>query len=158
MDFDAVINIQGDEPFIDPRQIAQLTECFSNPDIQIATLVKKIINPEDIKNPNVVKVIFDKNKKAICFSRSPIPYDRNKPISSCLMDYDYYKHIGIYGYRADVLQKLISLPVCGLEKVESLEQLRWIWYGYAIQVKETEFESIAIDTPADLLKITNISG
>ena len=156
--FDVVINIQGDEPFIDPHQIEQLAACFKQQEIRIATLVKRIINHEDLENPNVVKVTFDKNMKAICFSRSPIPYYRGKPVSSWPESFDYFKHIGIYGYRSEVLMQLVRLQESGLEKAESLEQLRWIWNGYQVHVRETEFESIAIDTPADLLKITNISG
>jgi 3-deoxy-manno-octulosonate cytidylyltransferase (CMP-KDO synthetase) len=157
-DFDVVINIQGDEPFIDPCQISQVAGCFDDPGVQIATLVRKIVRFEDIDDPNVVKVLFDKNQKAICFSRSPIPHDRGKPHSSWINDFDYFKHIGIYGYRGSVLRELVGLPPCRLEKAESLEQLRWIWHGYSIHVRETECESIAIDTPADLLKITNIPG
>jgi len=157
-DFDVVINIQGDEPFIDPRQIAQVADRFIQREVQIATLVKRMILSTDIENPNVVKVVFDKDMKAICFSRSPIPYFRGKPVAAWTENYNYYGHVGIYGYRTNVLKELVKLPVCTLEKAESLEQLRWMWHGFPIHVSETDFESIAIDSPADLLKITNISG
>ena len=155
--FDVVINIQGDEPFIDPQQIAQLASCFLSEDILIGTLVKKITQIEDLTNPNVVKVVFDKNSKALYFSRFPIPYQRGTEPGDWLQGADYYKHIGIYGYRTAILNKITSLPVSPLEKAESLEQLRWLGHGYPIHVKETDYESIAIDTPGDLLKITNNS-
>jgi 3-deoxy-manno-octulosonate cytidylyltransferase (CMP-KDO synthetase) len=155
--FDVVINIQGDEPFIDPQQIAQLASCFLSEEVLIGTLVKKITQVEDLTNPNVVKVVFDKNSKALYFSRFPIPYQRGTEPGDWLQGADYYKHIGIYGYRTAILNKITSLPVSPLEKAESLEQLRWLGHGYPIHVKETDYESIAIDTPGDLLKITNNS-
>jgi 3-deoxy-manno-octulosonate cytidylyltransferase (CMP-KDO synthetase) len=101
--------------------------------------------------------VFDKNSKALYFSRFPIPYQRGKEPGDWLQGADYYKHIGIYGYRTAILNKITSLPVSPLEKAESLEQLRWLGHGYPIHVKETDYESIAIDTPGDLLKITNNS-
>ena len=154
---DIVINIQGDEPFIDPRQIAQLAGCFLSEDVLIGTLVKKITQVEDLTNPNVVKVVFDKNSKALYFSRFPIPYLRGTEPGDWLLGTEYFKHIGIYGYRTAILNKITHLPVSPLEKAESLEQLRWLGHGYPIHVKETDYESIAIDTPGDLLKITNNS-
>lgn len=153
--FDVIINIQGDEPFFDPHQISELTDCFRNEDIQIATLVKKIKSTEELINPNVVKVIFDKNFKAIYFSRLSIPFCRSKDTKEWLKERSYFKHIGIYAYRSKALGEIGGLAMSPLEKVESLEQLRWIENGYSIHVRETEFESFAIDTPADLLKITN---
>jgi len=154
-EFDIVINIQGDEPFIDPQQISQLAGCFLSEDIMIGTLVKKITHVEDLINPNVVKVVFDKNHRALYFSRSPIPYLRGSEPHDWLLGTDYYKHIGIYGYRVETLRKITRLPVSPLEQAESLEQLRWLGHGYPIHVNETDYESIAIDTPGDLLKITN---
>jgi 3-deoxy-manno-octulosonate cytidylyltransferase (CMP-KDO synthetase) len=153
--FDIIINIQGDEPFFDPHQISELTDCFRNEDVQIATLVKKIKSNEELSNPNVVKVIFDKNFKAIYFSRLPIPFCRSKDTRVCLKERSYFKHIGIYAYRSKALREIGTLTMSPLEKAESLEQLRWIENGYPIYVRETELESFAIDTPADLLKITN---
>jgi 3-deoxy-manno-octulosonate cytidylyltransferase (CMP-KDO synthetase) len=150
-----IINIQGDEPFIDPRQISELTEVFRNQDIQIATLVKRINSNDELTNTNVVKVIFDKNFKAIYFSRFAIPFYRGVNKEGWLKERTYFKHIGIYAYRSPALTAIAKLPVSTLEKAESLEQLRWIDNGYSVHVRETEFESFAIDIPADLLKITN---
>ena len=144
-DFDIIINIQGDEPFIDPAQIDLLAGCFDSEEIHIATLIKKLEREEDIRNPNIVKAIRNYKNEAIYFSRSPIPYRRNPGA-----DITYFKHIGIYGYRAGVLLKITKLPVGNLEKAESLEQLRWLENGYRIGVKETTMESISIDTPDDL--------
>jgi 3-deoxy-manno-octulosonate cytidylyltransferase (CMP-KDO synthetase) len=155
--FDVVINIQGDEPFIDPQQISQLAGCFLSEEVGIGTLVKKITGVEDLSNPNVVKVVFDRNHKALYFSRHPVPYLRGAEPAEWLNQTDYYKHIGIYGYRTGILRSITQLPVSPLEKAESLEQLRWLENGFSIHVKETDYESIAIDTPHDLLKITNIS-
>jgi len=156
-EFDIVINIQGDEPFIDPQQISQLAGCFLLEEVVIGTLVKKITQRDDLINPNVVKVVFDRNYKALYFSRHPIPYLRGTKPGEWLSGTNYYKHIGIYGYRTGILNSITQLPVSLLEKAESLEQLRWLENGYPIHVKETDYESIAIDTPGDLLKITNIS-
>jgi len=150
-----IINIQGDEPFIDPRQISELAEAFRSPDIQIATLIKRIRSNDELNDPNVVKVIFDKNFKAIYFSRFSIPFYRGKNPAEWFKERAYFKHIGIYAYRSPALKKIAKLSESPLEKAESLEQLRWIENGYPVHVRETEFDSFAIDTPADLLKITN---
>jgi 3-deoxy-manno-octulosonate cytidylyltransferase (CMP-KDO synthetase) len=155
--FGAVINIQGDEPFIDPEQISELAGLIGEKDVHIGTLVKKITGTKDLTDPNVVKVVFDKNYRALYFSRQPIPYLRGYGITEWHRERNYYKHIGIYGYRTEILREITHLPVSPLEKAESLEQLRWVENGYAIRVRETDYDSIAIDTPADLLKITNIS-
>jgi 3-deoxy-manno-octulosonate cytidylyltransferase (CMP-KDO synthetase) len=143
--FDVVINIQGDEPFIDPAQIDLLASCFNEPSTEIATLIKKLEHEEDIRNPNIVKAIFTVDEKAIYFSRSPIPYRRNPQA-----EINYFKHIGIYGYRVDVLKEISKLNVGNLESAESLEQLRWIENGYCIKVKQTTLETLSIDTPDDL--------
>lgn len=145
--FSVVINIQGDEPFIDPAQIDLLASCFHNSKTQIATLIKKLDKEEDIRNPNIVKAIFNYHNEAIYFSRSPIPYRRNPEA-----EINYYKHIGIYGYKADVLTAITKLSMGNLEKAESLEQLRWVENGYPITVKETTSETLSIDTPDDLKK------
>ena len=155
--FDVVINIQGDEPFIDPQQISQLAGCFLSENVLIGTLVKKITVPDDLLNPNVVKVVFNKYYSALYFSRHPIPFLRGSDPMDWLKRADYYKHIGIYGYRTDILNRITQLPVSMLEKAESLEQLRWLENGYSMLVKETDYESISVDTPGDLLKITNIT-
>jgi 3-deoxy-manno-octulosonate cytidylyltransferase (CMP-KDO synthetase) len=145
---DAVINIQGDEPFIDPKQIELLASAFNEESTQIVTLIKKIKSEEEVRNPNVVKAIANKNNQAIYFSRSPIPYRRNPGV-----DITYFKHVGIYGYRKQVLAEITQLPMSKLEQAESLEQLRWVENGYSIVLKETDLETIAIDTPDDLDKV-----
>jgi len=154
--FDVIINIQGDEPFIDPRQISLLIEAFRQDDVMIATLGKKIRLPDELASPNVVKVVVDKNFRAFYFSRQPIPFIRNREFKDWPALHTYYKHIGIYAYRMKILDEIVLLPVTSLEKAESLEQLRWLENGIPVQVMETDYESIAIDTPDDLLKITNI--
>ena len=128
--YDVIINIQGDEPYIDPEQISKLAYCFEDPSVQIATLVKKIKNEEELSNINSPKVIINKFSEAIYFSRSPIPHLRGLRQVDWLKHFTYFKHIGIYGYRADVLQQITKLPVSELEKAESLEQLRWIENGF----------------------------
>lgn len=153
---DAVINIQGDEPFIDPGQISQLADAFRNRRTEIATLAKRITDIREITDPNVVKVVFAANGNALYFSRSPVPFIRNHPVKIWLKEGIFYKHVGIYGYRPEVLGKIVSLPGSPLETAESLEQLRWLEAGYSIAVRETDYDTVAIDTPADLLKITNI--
>jgi 3-deoxy-manno-octulosonate cytidylyltransferase (CMP-KDO synthetase) len=157
LSFDAVINIQGDEPYIDPGQISDVANCLMQQGVQIATLVKKIQSIEELSNENVVKVVFDTQSRALYFSRSPIPFLRGKDLTLWLAHHDYFKHIGIYGYRTEILVRITELPVSTLEKAESLEQLRWLEHNYEIRVQETDIESMAIDTPADLLKITNRS-
>jgi 3-deoxy-manno-octulosonate cytidylyltransferase (CMP-KDO synthetase) len=145
---DVVINIQGDEPFLNPEQIIQLMNCFENPSIQIATLVKKIENKEEISNPNNPKVVFNKDKKALLFSRSTIPFNRNNNSETT-----YYKHIGVYAYKVGVLEQISILAPSYLEQTEMLEQLRWLENGFDIYVNITTHESIAVDTPTDLDKI-----
>lgn len=149
-EYDAIINIQGDEPYIDPEQISTLISCFGDADTQIATLVKKVSTDQELHNTNSPKVIINKNSEAIYFSRSPLPHIRGQEPQNWLQHFTYFKHIGIYGYRANILRQITKLPVSPLEKAESLEQLRWIENGYKIKVAETEIETIAIDTPEDL--------
>ncbi|MDH5474772.1 MAG: 3-deoxy-manno-octulosonate cytidylyltransferase [Cyclobacteriaceae bacterium] len=150
-EYDYVINIQGDEPFINPKQITQLATLLEG-ETQLATLVKPIDHHEDIVNPNVVKAIFNKNNEAIYFSRNPIPFGRNYPTTDWQKHHHYYKHIGIYAYRTDILKEITQLPPSSLEIAESLEQLRWIENNYKIKTAITEFETIGIDTPEDLEK------
>jgi len=152
-EYDIIINIQGDEPYIDPEQITKLAACFNDPGTQIATLVKKIHSVEELHNANSPKVLINKLSEAIYFSRSPLPHIRGQEPQNWLNYYTYFKHIGIYGYRADILQQITKLPVSTLEKAESLEQLRWIENGYKIKVAETELETVAVDTPEDLNKL-----
>lgn len=156
--YDYVINIQGDEPFIEPDQISKLADCFDNRQIQIATLIKKISLMEELVSQNVVKVVVDKQGYALLFSRSIIPFVRGKDQQEWLSAAVFYKHIGIYGYQTSVLEEIFALPVSELECAESLEQLRWLDNGYKIKTQLTEYESVAIDSPADLLKIINTTG
>ena len=150
---DVVLNIQGDEPFLEPKQILQLQALFSNREVQIATLVKKITDPEDIVDQTEVKVVLDKMNYALYFSRSPIPYCRNCKTGEWLQKGTYFKHVGMYGFRAGMLKKLSELKSVDLEKTESLEQLRWLHAGLKIKVAETLFDTFSIDQPDDLKKI-----
>jgi len=148
---DIVINIQGDEPFIRPQQIQTLIDCFKSADTQIATLVRQFKSDEDIFDPNIVKAIFsDATHKAIYFSRSPIPFLRGADKAQWSRLQPYYAHIGMYAYRAEVLQHIVHLPQSTLEKAESLEQLRWLEAGVPITIGITDSATIGIDTPADL--------
>jgi 3-deoxy-manno-octulosonate cytidylyltransferase (CMP-KDO synthetase) len=149
IDFDVIINVQGDEPFIQGEQIRELKNCFA-PDTQIATLIKPISDQAELENPNKPKVVIDRENKAIYFSRSVIPYLRGKERSEWLNHHDYWAHVGMYGYRKDVLQEITRLPSGKLEMAESLEQLRWIENGYRIKTAVTRFSSYGIDTPEDL--------
>lgn len=154
--FDVVINIQGDEPFIHPEQIETIKACFTDGEIQIATLVKPFRTDDDFEttlfNPNSPKVVVNKKMEAMYFSRSIIPYIRGKKYTEWLPNHTFYKHIGMYAYRADVLAEITALPQSTLELAESLEQLRWLENGYKIKVGITEQVTIGIDTPADLEK------
>lgn len=149
--FDFIVNIQGDEPFIAPEQIEELCEGLG-PDVQIATQAKLIEQPDDLNDPNCVKVVRDKTGKAIYFSRSPLPYQKNKPVNQWLNTHRYYQHIGIYAYRTDILKEITGLPLSSLEKAEGLEQLRWLENGFEINVPLTRYRSYGIDTPEDLTK------
>ena len=148
--FDAVINIQGDEPYINPQEINQIAELISEKDTQLASLCKPVYDEEELMSPNAVKVVFDKNGKALYFSRFAIPYLRNQ------IERTFYKHIGIYAYKCDVLKKVAALPQSGLELAESLEQLRWLENGYTVRMGVTEFESFSVDVPDDIVKIEKI--
>lgn len=154
-DFDVVINIQGDEPFIDPCQIELLKSCFEDKSTEIATLVIPF-NKKDglaaVENPNSPKVILDDKQRAIYFSRSVIPYVRGVDKESWMEKQVFYKHIGLYAYRADVLSQITGLPQSSLEIAESLEQLRWLQNGYCIRAGISSVETIGIDTPDDLKK------
>lgn len=154
-EFDVVINIQGDEPFILASQLQSVMDCFQDEETQIATLVKPF-TPADgydaLENVNSPKVVINKNSQALYFSRSIIPFTRNKDRKEWLAGHTYYKHIGLYAYRTEVLREITSLPQSSLELAESLEQLRWLENGYVIKVGLTQVETIGIDTPQDLEK------
>ncbi len=150
---DVIVNIQGDEPFIHPSQLEALKNCFTDSSIEIATLVKPFSETDGLQalqNPNTPKVVFDENMNALYFSRSVVPYLRGVDPSLWLSTHQYYKHIGIYGYRADILGKITKLPPGQLEVAESLEQLRWLENGFTIRVAKTMIETVGIDTPDDL--------
>jgi 3-deoxy-manno-octulosonate cytidylyltransferase (CMP-KDO synthetase) len=151
--FDVVINIQGDEPFIQPHQLEAIMHCFDDAKTDIATLVKPFAKGDDVTNPNQVKAILNLRGQAIYFSRSPIPYLRNAESAVWSNHHEYLKHLGIYAYRASVLNAITQLPASPLEIAESLEQNRWIENGFVIRVEKTDFESLAVDTPEDLEKI-----
>jgi 3-deoxy-manno-octulosonate cytidylyltransferase (CMP-KDO synthetase) len=153
INFDVVVNIQGDEPFIQAEQLRKVSGCFDDASVQIATLVKVFNSSEDIFNPNSPKVILNNNSEAIYFSRSAIPFVRGKEKEDWKFFRKFYKHIGLYAYRTDVLQQITLLPQSSLELAESLEQLRWIENGYRIKVVETTLETLAVDTPEDLEKV-----
>lgn len=148
--YGAVINIQGDEPFIDPEQINLVASCFADSTTELATLVKRLYQTEDLFNPNIIKVVTSYTGEALYFSRSPIPHFRGQAEADWLSKGSYYKHIGIYGYRADVLRKITELEQGELETTESLEQLRWLQNGYRIRIRETQSESRSVDAPEDL--------
>lgn len=149
---DIVVNIQGDEPLVDYRQLEQLLSAFSNPKNDIATLGTRNISAADIHNPNRIKVVANHCNQALYFSRSPIPnaeHSTGNPLES----YPFMRHIGLYAYRAETLQRLTDLTPTALEKIESLEQLRWLYHGYTIALVETEIETPNIDVPADVAAV-----
>lgn len=149
---DIIINIQGDEPFIKPEQINLLMQCFSDEKVEIATLVRKTEPGEDIFNPNQPKVILNSEGDAMYFSRAAIPYIRDTEMTEWSKKIAYYKHIGLYAYRRETLNKITLLPRSPLEISESLEQNRWLENGFQIRTAVTLWESIGIDTPGDLEK------
>ena len=151
--FDVVVNVQGDEPFIQPQQLQTVCQCFDDPTVDIATLVKPFSVADGyaaLENANSPKVVVNNRMEALYFSRSIIPYLRGKDREEWLPNHTYYKHIGLYAYRTDVLRRITSLPQGDLERAESLEQLRWLENGYKIKVGITHVETIGIDTPEDL--------
>lgn len=151
-DFDVVVNVQGDEPFIQQSQIRTLCACFDDPATQIATLGKPFSTIEATENPNSPKIVVDNRGYAMYFSRSIIPFVRGIEKSEWLDKYPFLKHLGIYAYRSNILREITQLPQSSLEKAESLEQLRWLQNGYRIKVGITDVETVGIDTPEDLQK------
>lgn len=149
-DYDVVVNLQGDEPFIEPSQIESLIACFNDPAVQIATLKTRIHSTDELFSPNNVKVVCADNGRALYFSRQPIPYRRGAGQEHWLDEGEYFKHVGIYAFRAEVLHEVCQLKPAALEESEKLEQLRWLAAGYTIQVLETPHANIGIDTPEDL--------
>ena len=157
--FDVVINVQGDEPFIQPEQILELQKCFDEPATQIATLAK-IVTEKDgfefLNNPNNPKLVINSQNEAMYFSRSVIPFKRGSDTKDWISKHSYLKHLGIYAYRADILRELTLLEQSPLEIAESLEQLRWLENGYRIKVGFTDVETVGIDTPEDLEKVKGL--
>lgn len=149
---DIIINIQGDEPLVDYRQLEQLCAAFEDVNVGIATLGIKGVSQEERNNSNRIKIVLDKNGNAMYFSRSPIPNTDNAKIE-VVDTFNFYRHIGLYAYRKETLMELVNLDKTKLEQVESLEQLRWLYNGYAIRVVETEIETPNIDVPEDLEKV-----
>ena len=150
--WDVVVNVQGDEPFIQASQIKTVCECFEDPETQIATLGKPFDNMDAVGNPNSPKIVVDNRHYAMYFSRSIIPFVRGQEKESWLQSYPFLKHLGLYAYRADVLAEITRLPQSSLELAESLEQLRWLQNGYRIKVGLTDVETVGIDTPEDLAR------
>jgi 3-deoxy-manno-octulosonate cytidylyltransferase (CMP-KDO synthetase) len=149
-EYDIIVNIQGDEPLIDPRQLEKLVSAFRDEQVEIATLAIDVHDSNEIFNPNRIKVVVDAQSNAIYFSRHGIPFGANKPQESWLERYPYLRHIGLYAFKTTTLQQLVALAPCNLEKQESLEQLRWMYYGYKIRVVTTDIETPNIDTPEDV--------
>jgi 3-deoxy-manno-octulosonate cytidylyltransferase (CMP-KDO synthetase) len=149
--FDYIVNVQGDEPLIEPAQIEELIQLLDG-ETEIATLIKQISNQEDLFNPNVVKAVVASNQSALYFSRHPIPYLRGVEEKDWLSKEMHFKHVGMYAYKREVLMAIGQLTPSPLENAESLEQLRWLENGFQIKAAQTAFESIGIDTPEDLLK------
>ena len=152
LDADVIINVQGDEPFIQPSQIEKLMQLFDAPETQIGTLGKPFESIDAVENPNSPKIVTDNRGFALYFSRSVIPYIRGKERDSWFGEYPFLKHLGVYAYRREVLAEVTKLPMSSLEKAESLEQLRWLQNGYRIRVGLTDIETVGIDTPEDLTR------
>lgn len=150
--YDFVVNIQGDEPFIDPKQIDLLCASLDQ-QTELATLIQKITNIQQLVSPHEAKVVLNENKEALYFSRSPIPYVQKGELKDWLDKTIFYRHVGLYAYRQDVLARITKLPVSLLEQAESLEQLRWLEHGFKIKTVETDSDDgLCIDTPEDLEK------
>jgi len=154
--YDIVINIQGDEPFFESDSIRLIANCFNDKKTDIATLIKKIENIEDLENPTVVKAVVSSSFKALYFSRLAIPFYRKNETATRILEHTYYKHIGIYAYRPKVLKEIVQLKESALEKAESLEQLRWLENGYNISSNITTHDSNSVDTPEDLQALMKI--
>lgn len=150
--WDVIINIQGDEPFIQPGQIQKLAECFSDPGVEIATMVKKIEDPDELEDASTVKVSFNNNQKAINFSRKIILNDQNEDNKELESMPDNFKHVAIYGFKHKIFEQVVVLEPTPMEKAESLEQLRWLENGFTITIVETDYDSFSIDTEEDYQK------
>ena len=152
--FDHVVNIQGDEPLIQPEQLQTLIECIQTPGTSIATLIRPLKSDEELKNPNMVKVVVDQSFRALYFSRASIPFVRSSGAEQKPANLPFYTHIGLYAFRREILEQVVNLPPSALEQAESLEQLRWMEHGITIRTAITHLPSLGVDTPEDLEKIS----
>jgi 3-deoxy-manno-octulosonate cytidylyltransferase (CMP-KDO synthetase) len=156
INYELIVNVQGDEPFIHPQSFEEITAIFEqNPKAEIGTLIKKIYIKEDVETDSIIKVVFSKDKKALFFSRSAIPYLREMTVEEGIEKHIFYKHIGMYAFKPEILKALVKLPESPLESYEKLEQLRWLENGYEIYLNTTVFESKSVDTEADYNYILN---
>ncbi|MCL6525148.1 MAG: 3-deoxy-manno-octulosonate cytidylyltransferase [Thermoflavifilum sp.] len=153
---DIVLNVQGDEPFLQITHLKEVLSCFEDPEVMIASLMKRIESVEELHSAHLPKVIVDAENNAIYFSRQPIPYVRDVEPGAWLQHQAFYKHIGLYAFRAHVLKELVQLAPVAIEQAERLEQLRWLFYGYRIRMAETHIEQFSIDTPEDLARCLQI--
>jgi 3-deoxy-manno-octulosonate cytidylyltransferase (CMP-KDO synthetase) len=153
--YDYVINIQGDEPFIDPEQIDSLAGACDG-SVEIVTQMIRCKNHSELSDAGEVKIVLNSSSEALYFSRNIIPFQKNMPEKDWHLHFNYYRHVGMYAYRSDVLNKIAMLQPSELEKAESLEQLRWLENGYRIKCIETRFESHCIDTPEDIDRVLNL--
>jgi 3-deoxy-manno-octulosonate cytidylyltransferase (CMP-KDO synthetase) len=152
INYDFVINVQGDEPLMDPQNINLLSSSFKITS-EISSVCIKIKDTDTLLNPNAVKVVMNENKEAMYFSRSPIPHLREVPTEEWVVQAEYYKHVGMYGFRADILEKIVKLPIGRLESQERLEQLRWLANGYKVRMVEVFSDGIGIDTAEDFQRL-----
>ena len=148
--FDVVVNIQGDEPFLDPGQLEGLIGAFDRKEVDVCTLATPVKSREEIFAPDAVKVVFDRDHRALYFSRSPIPHIAGRPEKEWMANEIHYRHIGLYAFRRSTLLELAELKPAALEQCESLEQLRWLYEGYRIQVNLTDHQTLGIDRPEDV--------
>lgn len=151
-EFDYIINVQGDEPCIHPEVLEELIKVLDYK-TEIATLMNPILSIDELIDPNVVKVVPTLRKQALYFSRQAVPYQRDVPMEDWLQQAKYYRHVGVYAFRADILEQLVKIPVSLLENLEKLEQLRWLGFGYKIKLVETSLRSIGVDQPEDVAKV-----
>lgn len=156
--FGYVVNIQGDEPLIQPEQVQTLIDCIKAPGGGIATLIRPVEDMEELGNPNIVKVVVDRSFRALYFSRSPIPFVRDSKAEETLEKQQFYSHIGLYAFSREILEEVVKLPSTALEQAESLEQLRWMEHGIPIRTAVTQLRSIGVDTPEDLEHIRKLES
>lgn len=150
LNFSHIVNIQGDEPLIQTEQLTALCDCLRDPAVVIATLIQPLRSQDDLNNPHVVKVVVDREFRALYFSRAPIPYLRDRQAGGPGRSHPFYSHIGLYAFQTGVLEQVVHLPPTDLERAESLEQLRWLEHGFTVHTRITHHPSMGVDTPDDL--------